>query len=179
KILGVIANYLAIPLDNAASAATLRVSQADQHYLQLNDPSLAPDVLFRRGAQEAEAMVIELTQRATRKGRLRGMLVGFFLKRARAMAGLREMPKFCLVLMMAYMREVLQSVGKELAEAGRLESGEDIFFITLQEADSALAGEDMRDIVRERRADYEHELQRRRVPRVLLSDGTEPGALSQ
>src|SRR5205085_3178282 len=35
-------------------------------------------------------------------------------------------------------------------------------------------GEDMRDIVRERRMAYEYELQRRRVPRVLLSDGTEP-----
>src|SRR5437763_9263066 len=117
-------------------------------------------------------MVAELTQRATHKGRLRGMLVGFFLKRARALAGLREMPKFCLILMLAYMREVLQSIGKELAE--RLESGEDIFFITLQEAHAALAGEDMREIVRERRAGYEHELQRRHVPRVLLSDGTEP-----
>jgi rifampicin phosphotransferase len=178
-ILGVLANYLYIPLDNAASAATLRTSQADQKYLQLQDPTIAPDVQFRRGAQEAEAMVAELTQRATRKGRLRGILVGFFLKRARAMVGLREMPKFCLVLMLAYMREVLQSVGKELAGAGRLESGEDIFFITLQEAHAALAGEDMRDIVRERRAGYEHELHRRQVPRVLLSDGTEPSARTQ
>jgi len=172
-------NYLHIPLDNAASAATLRVSQADQNYLQLKDPTLAPDVLFQRGAREAEAMVVELAQRATRKGRLHGILAGFFLKRARAMIGLREMPKFCLVLMLAYMREVLQSVGKELAEAERLESGEDIFFITLQEAHAALAGEDMRDIVRERRAVYDHELQRRQVPRVLLSDGTEPGTPSQ
>ncbi len=144
------------------------------NYLQLNDPTLAPDAQFRRGAQEAEVMVAELTQRATCKGRLRGMLVNFFLKRARALVGLREMPKFCLILMLAYMREVLQSIGKELAEAGRLESGEDIFFITLQEAHSALAGEDMRDIVRERRAGYQHELQRHHVPRVLLSDGTEP-----
>src|SRR5207247_10903374 len=30
------------------------------------------------------------------------------------------------------------------------------------------------DIVRERREGYEHELLRRHVPRVLLSDGTEP-----
>ena len=147
------------------------------NYLQLHDPAQAPDVQFRRGAQEAEAMVAELTRRARHKGRFRGMLVGFFLSRARAMAGLREMPKFCLILLFAYMREVLQSVGKELAEAGRLESGEDIFFLTLQEAHAALAGEDMRDLVRQRRADYAHELQRRHVPRVLLSDGTEPAPI--
>jgi len=144
------------------------------NYLQLDDPALAPDAQFRRGAQEAEAMVADLTQRATHNGRLRGMLVGFFLKRARAMVGLREMPKFCLILILAYMREMLQSVGKEMAQAGRLESDADIFFLTLREAHAALVGEDMRDIVRERRTAYEHELQRRHVPRVLLSDGTEP-----
>jgi phosphohistidine swiveling domain-containing protein len=144
------------------------------NYLQLNDPALAPDMLFQKGLQEAEAMVAELARRAAHKGRLRGVLVRFFLKRARALAGLREMPKFCLVLMLAYMRGVLQSISKELAGAGRLESGGDIFFLTLHEAHAALAGEDMRGIVRERRAAYQHELQRRHVPRILLSDGTEP-----
>lgn len=144
------------------------------NYLQLDDPALAPDVQFRRGAQEAEAMVAELTRRAARKGRLRGLLVGLFLKRARALAGLREMPKFCLVLMLAYMRKVLQSIGRELAEAGCLEHGEDIFFLTLREAHAALGGEDMRSVVRERQADYTRESRRRHVPRILLSDGTEP-----
>jgi rifampicin phosphotransferase len=33
----------------------------------------------------------------------------------------------------------------------------------------------MRSIVRERRTVYKYELKRRHVPRVLLSDGTEPG----
>lgn len=144
------------------------------NYLQLSDPALAPDAQFRRGAQEAEAMAAELTRRAARKGRLRGVLVRFFLKRARALAGLREMPKFCLVVMLTFMREGLRSIGKDLASAGCLESDEDIFFLTLQEAHAALAGDDMRGIVRERRAAYEHELQRRHVPRILLSDGTEP-----
>jgi hypothetical protein len=79
------------------------------------------------------------------------------------------------ILILAYMREVLQSIGKELAEAGYLENGEDIFFLTLQEVHTALErGEDMRNLVHERRANYEHELKRRHVPRVLLSDGTEP-----
>ena len=144
------------------------------NYLQLQDAALAPDAQFRRGEQEATAMVAALTQRAMRKSRLRGLLVAFFLKRVRALVGLREMPKFCLILLLAYIREVLQSIGKELCEAERLENGEDIFFLTLQEAHMALAGEDMRDLVRERRAIYERELQRRHVPRVLLSDGTEP-----
>jgi pyruvate,water dikinase len=65
-------------------------------------------------------------------------------------------------------------VGAELAKAGRLESAEDIFFVTLPEARAALAGTDLRSVVRERRDGYEHELKRRHVPRLLLSDGTEP-----
>ncbi len=144
------------------------------NYLQLQDPNIAPDVQFRRGAQEAEAMVADLTRRATRKGRLRGLLVGFLLKRTRALAGMRETPKFCIVFLLARVREQLWSIGEKLAQAERLETAEDIFFITLSEAQAALAGTDMRSIVRERRIIYEHELNRRHVPRVLLSDGTEP-----
>jgi rifampicin phosphotransferase len=146
------------------------------NYLRLDDPELAPDVQFRRAAREAEEMVAELTRRAERKGRLRGALVGFLLRRARALAGLREMPKFCIILLFARARELLLQVGEELAEAGRLESADDIFFVSLPEARATLAGKDHRSVVRERRAVYAQEVRRRHVPRVLLSDGTEPAA---
>lgn len=86
------------------------------------------------------------------------------------------MPKFCIILLFARARELLWPVGEELAKAGRLENAEDIFFVSLPEARAALAGEDLRAVVRERRADYEREVKRRRVPRVLLSDGTEPAS---
>jgi rifampicin phosphotransferase len=121
-------------------------------------------------------MVVELTRRAARKGWLRGKLVGFFLRRVRVLVGLREVPKFCLMILFGQIREILRSVGKDLAQAGRLERAEDIFFITLSEANEALAGTDLRPAVRERHASYEQELKRRHIPRVLLSDGTEPTA---
>ncbi len=146
------------------------------NYLRLDDPMLAPDVQFRRAARQAEEMVADLTRRARRKGRLRGALVGFLLQRARAMAGLREMPKFCIILLFARARALLWPVGEELVRAGRLESAEDIFFVTMPEARAALAGTNLRSVVRERRTSYEHELKRHHVPRVLLSDGTEPTA---
>ncbi len=149
------------------------------NYIQLEDPDLAPNVQFHRGTQEAKVMVATLTRRATRKGWLRGVLVGFFLKRARALAGFREMPKFCLVLLLAYIRRTLLSIGKAMEQSGWLENAGDIFFLTLSEARAAVAGEDMHQIVRERRASYEHELQRRHIPRVLLSDGTEPNVTAQ
>jgi pyruvate,water dikinase len=145
------------------------------NYLQLQDPDMAPDVQFRRAAQEAEAMVTDLTRRARHKNILRGLLVSFFLKRARALVGMRELPKFCIVLLLACAREQLWSIGEKLAQAGRLETAEDIFFITLSETQAALTGTDLHSVVRERRTAYEQELKRRHIPRVLLSDGTEPG----
>jgi pyruvate,water dikinase len=147
------------------------------NYLQLTNPELAPDVQFQRGAREAEAMVEELTRRARKHGGwLRAKLVHYCLSQARALGGLRELPKFYLILLMANARRILWPVGEELAQAGRLEAAEDLFFITLVEARQALAGHDFREIVRERKASYEQEMERRHIPRILLSDGTEPEA---
>jgi pyruvate,water dikinase len=145
------------------------------NYLRLDNPELAPDVQFRRAAREAETMTAVLADRAASKGRIRRVLVRFLLQRARALAGLREVPKFCLVLLLAHARALLWPVGEELAKRGRLNRAEDVFFITLPEARAALAGDDLRSAVGERRAVYEQELGRRHVPRILLSDGTEPG----
>jgi len=146
------------------------------NYLRLDDPQAAPDVQFLRATREAEAMVEELTRRATGKGRLRGTLVRFLLGRARELSGLREMPKFCIVLLMARARESLWAVGTELAESGLLERAGDIFFLSVPEAWAALAGENLRPLIRERHVVYEQEIGRRHVPRLLLSDGTEPTA---
>lgn len=146
------------------------------NYLQLKNSEQAPDVQFRRGAQEGEAMVAELTRRARSRGRLRGMLVNLCLRRVRDLGGLRETPKFYLVVLLARARALLWPVGEELVEAGKIEAAEDIFFLNLSEARAALAGKDMRALVREHHTIYEQELNRRHVPRVLLSDGTEPSA---
>jgi pyruvate,water dikinase len=146
------------------------------NYLRLQDPQSAPDVQFGRATREAEEMVTELSRRASRKGRLRGALVRFLLGRARELSGLRETPKFSIVLLLARVRDLLWPVGEELAQAGRLGKAGDIFFVSVPEAWAALAGEDLRAIVSERRTVYEQEMGRKHVPRLLLSDGTEPTA---
>lgn len=149
------------------------------NYLQIDNPDLAPDVQFARGAREAEAMIAELSKRARRKGWLYSKLVRFNLSRIRELTGMREAPKYSVVLLFAGGRELLWSAGKALAQAERLEQAEDIFLITLPEARAAASGQDLRSLVRERRASYEHEMGRRHLPRVLLSDGTEPSAATQ
>src|SRR5205807_7511031 len=66
--------------------------------------------------------------------------------------------------------------GRDLVARGRLSDEDDIFFLTLPEARRAAGGEDMRELVAARRATYDRERARRRIPRVLLSDGTDAEA---
>jgi pyruvate,water dikinase len=143
-------------------------------YLQLGHTAQAPDRQFQRAAQEAQAMLAELTRRAERASRVRGLLVGFFLRRARALGGLREMPRFVLTLLLAQARTVLLPVGAALVQANRLDQADDILFLSFPEIDAALDGADFRSTVGERRARHDQERARRHVPLVLLSDGTTP-----
>ena len=149
-------------------------------YLRLDTEGAAvtPDRRFADGARQAEEMVRDLTARARRRGRLRGALVSLGLRRARALVGLREMPKFLMITAIARARGLLAGVGVELAAGGALEAADDVFFLDFDEVKAAAAGRDLRAIVAGRRARYAEELGRRHVPRVLLSDGTEPEAVA-
>ncbi|WP_045732793.1 PEP/pyruvate-binding domain-containing protein [Pseudarthrobacter chlorophenolicus] len=161
------------------------------NYLRLEDPDLAPDVQFSNAAEAADAQVERLAAEARTRGRIRGALVRAALRRARLFAGLRELPKYHLVLGLAEVRRQLQHVGADLEAAGTLDQAEDIFFLDFAEVSAALGmaagggagtvaaaeGPGLRALVAERRADYGRELGRRHIPRVLLSDGTEPEAV--
>lgn len=143
-------------------------------YLQLGDSAQAPDRHFQGAAEDAETMLVELTRRARHVSPLRGLLVGFFLRRARALGGLREVPRFALALLLTQARTLLWPAGEALVQAGRLDQAADILFLSLPELHTALDGADLRGIVHERRIQYEQERHRRHVPLVLLSDGTIP-----
>lgn len=151
------------------------------NYLRLGDSALAPDIQFSNAAEEAEACVDRLVAQARSRGRLRGALVRAALRRARLFAGLRELPKYQLVVGLAEVRKQLALAGAALAGAGAVADADDIFFLDLDEARAGLnpdAGTaDLRDLVARRREEYALELERRHIPRVLLSDGTEPEAV--
>jgi pyruvate,water dikinase len=146
------------------------------NYLRLDDPELAPDVVFARGAREAEAMIQTLAGRAGRRGRLPAVFVRFALRRARQLAGLRERPKFHIVAALAAVRRELAAVGAELFARGLVDAADDVFFLDLAEVRAAAQGRDARALVAAHRQAYETEMRRRHVPRVVLSDGTEPEA---
>ena len=114
--------------------------------------------------------------RRTRPARAVG--AGFFLRRSRALAGLRELPKFAWLHAFAEMRRQLLAVGEELHARGLLDQPDDIVFLDLRETLDAVAGADRRALVADRRREYARETGRRSVPGLLLSDGTVPEALA-
>jgi pyruvate,water dikinase len=146
-----------------------------QSYLQIADPERAPDAVFARGAASAGAKIAALADavRRTRFGWLKSRFVRWAGLRVRALAGLRESPKFTVIRLLGVLREGLLASGRELAAAGVLARPDDLFFLHLEEARALATGErrDWRALAASNRAAYERETRRRQVPRVLLSDG--------
>jgi phosphohistidine swiveling domain-containing protein len=146
-------------------------------YLRLDSDAPTPERHFADGARDAKIMVLTLIRRARRRSRVRAAAVRFCLRRARALVGMREMPKFLIITAMHRARTTMLQIGRELADSGRIAAPEDVFFLDFDETKRAAAGDDLRATVSERRDRYDAELRRRHVPRMLLSDGTELEAL--
>jgi phosphohistidine swiveling domain-containing protein len=151
------------------------VFQVLQSYLQIDDPEQVPDATFARGAAAAQVAVERLVEglRATKRGWLKARLARWAVRRVRALAGVRESPKFWAVRMIGMVRAALLDSATELVEAGVLDQSDDLVFLYLVELKALAAGEvrDWRALVRQRREAYARETRRRQVPRVLLSDG--------
>nr|BFE71886.1 hypothetical protein GCM10020092_051870 [Actinoplanes digitatis] len=107
------------------------------NYQRLDNSAAAPDAVFAAGARQAEEMTATLIGRA--RGGLRRRAVRFALGRARALAGLREFPKYYLIVVLAAVRRQLSVVGTELATAGRIGTADDVFFLDPPEIRAALA----------------------------------------
>ncbi|MGW6447964.1 PEP/pyruvate-binding domain-containing protein [Lentzea sp. NPDC055074] len=142
-----------------------------KNFLLLEDVQAHPDAVFARGAAEAEAMIETLARRAWG----RGWFVRFALRRTRVLAGLREYPKYLIITLFGALRKRVADVGAELVAADRLDARDDVFFLNFEEMRSPHG--DLRPLVAERREVYDREMRRRHIPRVLLSDGTEPEAV--
>lgn len=146
------------------------------NYLRLTENDDHPDVRFSRTAAAAEATVVDVVARVRRRSRLRALGTALALRRVRQLAGMRETHKDHLIRLLAHVRAQLAVIGAELAEHGRIAEASDVFFLELREVDAALDGTPQHAAVAARRAEYARELRRRHIPRVLLSDGTEPEA---
>lgn len=128
----------------------------------------------RRFADAAAAAHAKIDELAARIPPPRRWLVRFLLRRSRALRGLREFPKLCLMRGFALLRAQLLAIGAELVADGRLAAPDDIVFLDLPEVRAAVEGEDFLAAVAERKARYAREKRRQRVPSIILSDGTVP-----
>jgi pyruvate,water dikinase len=162
------------------------VLQVVQSYVRIDEPDLAPDAVFRRGAAAAEAAIERLA--AAMPNPAQAHLTRLLGSRMRALAGLRETPKLTIVRLLGIVRAMMLQSGEELAAAGVLGQADDVFFLHFAELDALAAAENaegatIRDrwaeaatrnwqaLVTTRRQTYDRELLRRQVPRVLFSDG--------
>jgi pyruvate,water dikinase len=152
--------------------------QTLQSYLAIDDPAAAPDAVFARGVTHAGEAAQQLVAAAAALpgGRVKARLVRWAITRYRALAGLREAPKFFVVRMLGIVRQALLDSGAALAAAGLLEQADDLFFLKVNELQEIGARRDVSPALRaaiiERRALREREMRRKHLPRVLLSDGT-------
>jgi pyruvate,water dikinase len=152
----------------------VHIMQTLQSYLHITDPNKAPDAVFARGAAEAEAAIAPLAAAVRQNGsRFKARLVPIAARRVRAVAGLRESPKFAMMQILGMARAKLLLSSQQLTADGLLSQPDDLFYLHLDEL-KALAAGDKRDwiaLAAERRAVYDREKQRRQIPRLLLSDG--------
>ncbi|HSN74605.1 MAG TPA: PEP/pyruvate-binding domain-containing protein [Anaerolineae bacterium] len=161
------------------------VIQVVQSYVRIDDPELAPDAVFRRGAAAAQTAIDRLAAAMPNPAQAR--LVRLLASRMRTLAGLREMPKFTIVRIMDIVRRMMLQSGEELVTSGLLARPDDIFFLLFEELQALAAENDERGMMNDecteavtrdwqalvagRRQAYGRELLRRQVPRILLSDG--------
>ncbi len=144
-------------------------------YLQINDLLQAPDMVFARGAQSAEAAVIHLAQGllAQRGGWFKARLARFAARRVRLLLSFREYPKFIMVRVFDALRWALIKAGAELVERGDLERTDDLMYLSFAEIKAFASQEprDWRSLIARRRESNQREEQRKQIPRLLLSDG--------
>jgi phosphohistidine swiveling domain-containing protein len=148
------------------------------NYLRLNPDDLDPVAQFHAGQARAESMITTLVGLMAEHSRVRARMVGWALRRVRQLVGLRESPKFLLIVALATMREHLKVIGRQLAASQLIDQIDDVFFLDLGDVRRGLSGETLQTLVVARRDAYEQELKRRHIPRLLLSDGTEPEAMA-
>jgi rifampicin phosphotransferase len=151
-------------------------------YLQV-DPRSAPDVVFAKGEQAAQAAIEQLAAavRRQRGGWLKEKVARAAARRVRLLMGARESPKFFIIRIMGIARQALLAAGQEFAAAGTIDRADDVMFLKLGELEALAqtgprpsppaAPTDLKPLIAARRATYARELRRRQVPRVLLSDG--------
>lgn len=124
---------------------------------------------FYQGRKGAEQAILSISSKLRERGAKRdARRVEALLRNYRKMFGVRELPKYYLTKAFDVLREMLQDVGHNLQQQGKLADSMDIFFVRFQELKNF---SDLKQIVEQNKAEYRRELERHSVPRVMTSTG--------
>ncbi len=124
---------------------------------------------FFNGKQEAEEAIVTITNRFMKKGlKKQASQAEKMLRDFREMFGVREYPKFYVRKFIAMFKDIIQEIGQELVEEGRLKNVDDVFFVTLAQIQDPK--NDLKQMSKENREIYEREF-KRNAPRIVLSSG--------
>ena len=151
------------------------VMQILKNFLQIEPQHRSPEAVFRDGKEKAiQARQALIAYFKRKHNPLKAGLVDLLAERVFELGGLRETPKFAIIRFLGELRQGLLRVGQNLTQRGVLDQADDLFFLHLWELKQLANGElaEAQAVIRQRRQMYTQEQSRRRIPRILLSDGT-------
>jgi pyruvate,water dikinase len=137
------------------------------------DSALLPDAIFERSQAERHDAFERLAEAAHAKGVIASRRFHGLCKVVESLGGLRETPKFTLVLAIDAVRTRALAIGSALVAAGRLHAQNDVFDVTLEDVDRALADPslDVAAIAAKGRADRARYDRLGEKPRLIDSRG--------
>jgi len=119
--------------------------------------------------QQALDMIEEVTRELVPKiGKRRAKKFQTYMMNYRYGLAMREYPKWDIVRFLQLSRKSVQVIGKRLVDQGKLEEMNHIFFLR---KDEILAGKDLKTLVKQAKASYAKEMNRKSIPRMLLNNG--------
>lgn len=142
-------------------------------YMGSGEPGQTMD-RFETGAAQAVAAIDNVVAKVQlAKGRAHAAVLRALLGRYREVGGFRERPKFDMVRAIALGRRTLRRTGATLVVQGLLDDAEQVFFLDTADVRAALTGahRDLRALATSNQREFDRELRRRAVPRILVSDG--------
>lgn len=124
---------------------------------------------YYMGKEEAEETIQDITMKLKEKGAYKdARKVEKILTNYRKLFGTRELPKYIMIKGVSLFREILLEMGEELVAQHRIDTKQDIFFVNFKDIKS---GKKLQRLVLQHQEEYQKELKRISVPRVMTSTG--------
>ncbi len=140
---------------------------------QINDPENNPLAIFQRSQRERHQAYEYLAEISDKKGWIQSKKFNTLYKIIETFGGIRETPKYYLIMAIDLIRQRVLFEAEKLVQAGRLTNHKQVFDITIQDLSNAINDPllDLNTIISERRLYLDKILNIKEFPRVIDSRG--------